>query len=348
VLSIEALPAEDGDCLWIEWTSSDGPHRILVDGGRTGTALMTKLEQVDDPHFDLLICTHIDMDHIGGLLKLFRSPPPALTVDDVWFNGRPQVLSPQPRDTLGIRQGEELTDLLQDRGQAWNAAFGGGPVATAPAGELPVRSLPELSITVLSPGPGQLAKLAVDWAAVLAESPGLPADALGKELGPLEDLVDARYSPDRSTANASSIAVLLEHADGGRVLLGADAKAEVLVGGLSRFQRSGRVRVDLCQLPHHGSKANLSPELLRLLDCRQWLISTSGRGGPRHPDRTALARILARRDKPTLWFNYRGKETEEFANPSLIRAWNFTSELPPRGMPGIAAGVRKGDVSRVM
>jgi hypothetical protein len=205
-----------------------------------------------------------------------------------------------------------------------------------------------LSITVLSPGPDQLAKLADDWEAVLTEPPGLPPDALGKELGPLEDLVDARYSPDRSTANASSIAVLLEHADGGRVLLGADAKAEVLVGALSRFQRSGRVRVDLCKLPHHGSKANLSPDLLRLLDCREWLISTSGRGGPRHPDRTALARILARRDKPTLWFNYCGKETEEFANPSLLRAWNFTSEMPPREMPGIAVGVRKGDVSRVM
>jgi beta-lactamase superfamily II metal-dependent hydrolase len=77
--------------------------------------------------------------------------------------------------------------------------------------------------------------------------------------------------------------VLLEHADGGRALLGADAKAEVLAGGLSRIQSSGRVRVDLCKLPHHGSKANLSPELLRMLDCREWLISTSDAGQPPAP-----------------------------------------------------------------
>jgi hypothetical protein len=51
---------------------------------------------------------------------------------------------------LGILQGEELTDRLLDRGQAWNAAFGDDPVVTAPVGELPVRSLPDLSITVLS------------------------------------------------------------------------------------------------------------------------------------------------------------------------------------------------------
>ena len=35
VIRIEALPAQDGDCLWLEWPDSDGVlHRMLVDGGR--------------------------------------------------------------------------------------------------------------------------------------------------------------------------------------------------------------------------------------------------------------------------------------------------------------------------
>lgn len=347
MLTIEALPAEDGDCLWIEWQASDGLHRMVVDGGRTGRALRSKLTSMDDPHLDLLVCTHIDMDHIGGLLALFRNPPPNFRVNDIWFNGRPQVLPPQPRDQLGVRQGEELSDLLMPRGPAWNAAFGGRAVATTAGGTLPAVTLADLTITVLSPGPDQLVDLAQKWKSVLDEDEQGAPDQLGREAGPLAALVQARYSPDRTVANASSIALMLEHADGGRILLGADAKAEVLLAGLIRFQPTDRVRVDLCKLPHHGSKANLSPDLLSKLDCRHWLISTSGAGRPRHPDRTTLARILARGHGPTLWFNYNGPETQEFGLPSVRLDWNHSSELPPPDRPGITIGVGKGTVQRV-
>jgi len=35
MIHIEALPADDGDCLWIEWLDEGGAtHRMLIDGGR--------------------------------------------------------------------------------------------------------------------------------------------------------------------------------------------------------------------------------------------------------------------------------------------------------------------------
>ena len=37
MFSIEMLPAQQGDALWIEYGSAAKPHRILVDGGTPPT-----------------------------------------------------------------------------------------------------------------------------------------------------------------------------------------------------------------------------------------------------------------------------------------------------------------------
>ena len=76
MFKIEMLPAGHGDCLWIEYGSKEDPFRILIDGGTTGTykRLKKRLENLseEDRKFELLIVTHIDADHIAGILKLFE------------------------------------------------------------------------------------------------------------------------------------------------------------------------------------------------------------------------------------------------------------------------------------
>ena len=53
----------------------------------------------------------------------------------------------------------------------------------------------------------------------------------------LHRLARRPFEPDDSAANASSIAFVAEHDDGGRVLLAGDATAEVLVAGLRQAGR---------------------------------------------------------------------------------------------------------------
>ena len=36
--------------------------------------------------------THIDNDHILGIIELLKSAQPALRIKDIWFNGRPQLM----------------------------------------------------------------------------------------------------------------------------------------------------------------------------------------------------------------------------------------------------------------
>ncbi len=357
MIRVEALPAEDGDCLWLEWPDAEGAtHRMLVDGGRgtprqlpPGLAARLARQPAGSRAFDLLVCTHIDVDHIGGLLALADDPPPGFRAADVWFNGRRHL------DLLGPAQGDALSGSLSRHSAPWNQAFGGSAVVIPPGGEPPVAELPGLRITLLSPTRAQLATLARSWPQVVAEAEAGPgaarpaADVLRREAADrdveLHRLAARPYTPDGSAANGSSIAFLAEDGGGGRVLLAADASAEVLAASLRKLAAAGRYRVDLCKVPHHGSRHNTSPELLSLLDCEHWLLSTSGRQHG-HPNREAMARILCRPQQATAWFNYLSPTTEEYASPALGARYGFSAEHPRVREPGIALRVSRGRVER--
>src|SRR6266545_4956913 len=114
MLTLEMLPADQGDCLWIEYTDAGQTRRILIDGGTPSTypRLKKRIEALPLPErrFELFVVTHVDSDHIGGAVKLIDDPADGLTFGDVWFNGFGHL--PKPDDQLGAKQGEELTRML--------------------------------------------------------------------------------------------------------------------------------------------------------------------------------------------------------------------------------------------
>jgi hypothetical protein len=340
VIRIEALPARDGDCLWVQWEHEARTHRMLIDGGRGDTAARRIAAlPPGDRHVDLVVCTHIDADHIEGVLHLFENAPDDLTAGDVWFNGQRHL---RPR-LSGALQGTRLEQVLGRRRWPWNRAFHGGAVSVPDTGKLPVLSLPGLTLTLLAPRRADLARLDKTWAQVLKayhEKPPLqrgPDPDAGKSLAELAGLVS---TPDTSPANGSSIAFLAEHAAGGRVLFTADAPTEPLLAGLRRLAPGGTpVPVDLCKVPHHGSHHNVSSELVAALDCGNWLLSTNG-ARHRHPDRRAIARIIAGSPDPTLWFNYHGPTTDQFKQPTA----GYRSVHPAPGRAGMTLEVSAGRV----
>lgn len=156
MFAIEMLPAFEGDCLWLEYGDADKPYRILIDGGPIATAsvLRARIEQlpVDQRRFELAIITHIDSDHIAGMLKLFGDPPDKLFIKEVWFNGY-QQLAP---GYLGPLEGEFLTVHLKKeetkRKGFWNGSMEGGAVGAPAAGDLRAYTLAGgLELTVLGP-----------------------------------------------------------------------------------------------------------------------------------------------------------------------------------------------------
>ena len=91
VFTVEMLAGGNGDALWIEYGDPDRPFRIMVDGGTepTRTTLAARFGALpeDQRHVELLIVTHIDGDHIGGILDFLEKQMVPVTFGDVWFNG---------------------------------------------------------------------------------------------------------------------------------------------------------------------------------------------------------------------------------------------------------------------
>jgi beta-lactamase superfamily II metal-dependent hydrolase len=341
VFRIDMLPANYGDCLWIEYGDPQRPHRILVDGGTPKTihALEARIRSVVEREgacrFELIVITHVDVDHIGGALKLVeRHDEIGATFDDIWFNGyrhlvQARIAAETPRDALGVRDGEKLTTLLEN-GLPWNVAFGNGPIVV-PDDELPVKTLPGgMTITLLSPTAAMLRRLEKQvWEKIVddetqrlveEEAESLAKDVLGEDEPDVEALF-APTPPDRAPANGSSIAFLAEFG-GKRLLLGADAYAEVLLESLGRL--GARLRVDAFKLPHHGSAGNVSTELLEAIDCNTFLVSTSGVSFG-HPDPEAIARAIKAGGAGTsLYFNYDSPFTSVWNQVNVKMAYDYT------------------------
>ena len=78
MFTLEALQAHDGDCLLLHYGSKQDPKLILIDGGPTGiykSVLKARLDQLRGTgtlDVRLAMVSHIDLDHIAGILDLFK------------------------------------------------------------------------------------------------------------------------------------------------------------------------------------------------------------------------------------------------------------------------------------
>jgi len=363
---IEMLPAGHGDSLLVTYGQPDTPNHLLIDGGpyyafedakfverETLANRLRGLIAAGEP-LELLVITHVDADHIEGAVKLLASRTPDLPIQDVWFNGWRHLLSQRP-SVLGPVQGEMLSALIQDQGLAWNGAFEGAAVAVTPEEPLPQVTLPGgMCLTLLSPTPAKLETLANVWAQVLRREgldPDLPDEALerlkkSKRLRPvvlaaeelnIAELAEEPFEGDDSEANGSSIAFIAEY-DGKRCLFAGDAHPSVLESSVRQLlaeQGESRLPLDAFKIPHHGSKSNLSPELLGLLACPNYLVSTDGNYFD-HPDSEAMARIVVHGgEQPVLHFNYRSEESTRWDDASLKAEFGFETVYPQQEGQGL-------------
>jgi hypothetical protein len=339
------LPAQQGDCLWIEYGPSDSPYRVLIDAGPADTyeALANKIRSIPQRprRVDLFVVTHIDNDHIGAASRLIADRKALdLEFGDIWFNGFCQLpIDTVHRQVLGPAEASAFAAAIAAEELPWNVAFDGRAVSVTPSGlPRPIPVGPGV-VTVLSPGHEQLVKLRAAWARVtereLLRDRATPRALLAGDLavGDIDALADAMSPEDDAVPNGSSIAVMVEYG-GRRALFGADAHPGVLVDGLARLSPDP-TQLDAFKLPHHGSRANVTVPLLRQVRCQNYLISTSGRQ-TRHPNPEAIARIVKYGgQRPTLSFNYRNAYSEPWhvLSVSPDSSYEFSIRLPSRSHP---------------
>lgn len=331
MFKITALPASYGDCLWIEYGAEADPCVILIDAGPSAPkALKSRLQQLAarGGHLELVVVTHVDRDHIGGILNLLDKDFYGAGVRDLWFNGFRHLPAPGLLEAFGEQQGERLTKLLLEKKIPWNVVQGNrGFLVTpelCPAFELPGGA----KLTLLSPDIGQLKRLRASWVKVCGEADlyaDMPAqpEYFGKEGleafgGPgldIAGLASEPFTEDTSEANGSSIAFTIEF-EGKQVLLGADAYPSRLLESLKQIAGNPPFPFDLVKVPHHGSENNVSKEFVESMGCRRYLFSSNG-SLYQHPAKPTVSRVIHYGSEPELIFNYRTPQSEIWDDPNL-------------------------------
>lgn len=365
MFAIEMLPAGHGDALVVEYGTKTDPHCLLVDVGtiHAWPGVRERLVKRKDSRYDVFVVTHVDEDHLGGSSALFEDPDLKHKISEIWFNGYVHCAS--GGSVLGPIHGEQLTARIANGPYKWNDCFPkrrtrgvGGPAVVPSSGDLPTFDLPGGARAVLvSPSGPKLKRMASVWKAKVEEAglvPGAGAVGANRAFKPsvkkvpqlptplprkrLERLADEKET-DGSEANGSSIAFVLEYG-GKRLLLGADAHADVLAANLRRYGGmvgEVRPRIDLFKISHHASGGCLSTDLVGAIDCRRYLISSNGDNFG-HPDDTAIARAILGSTGPTTFYcNYATPRTAPWVERGASFKATFT--LPAEGRAGLRVRV---------
>lgn len=333
MFTITALPASFGDCLWIEYGSTSTPNVILIDAGPSvPAALKVKLEALKERggFLELVVVTHVDADHIAGMLTLLEKNFYGVPVRDFWFNGFRHL----PGEAFGEKQGERLTGLILDKEMPWNVAFDNGSLMVDDENGCPEVNLPGgAKITLLSPDASQLTKLQKHWVRVCGDADLyediVPSNeyfggdqAFGAGIPDVDKLAKKVFDEDKAEANGSSIAFVIEYREK-RVLCGADAYPSRLLKSLTVLHGKGPYEFDAVKLPHHGSENNVSVELIEALACPRYIFSSNG-ARFKHPSQPAVARVVLHGQNPELIFNYKSEFNEMWDTPLLQDTYPYT------------------------
>lgn len=331
-MRFEFLPAFKGDCFLIHGGTADEPALILVDGGPGGTyedhlrprlmELREERELEDEPlTIDLIMVSHVDDDHINGILGLFREmrdraiagDPPLFKVRGLWHNSFDEIIGndtitaeaaqhgaasfaplieesdePEAFDAglilQSVAQGHELRSLALSRELDIPLNEGFDDLIRTSRGEVTTRELGGIKLTIVGPRPTELAELQKthdEWLKDQQEK--------GKPITPTSML---QSLTDESVANLSSIVVLAER-DGKKALLTGDARSDFVLKGLEEIglvAPGGTFEVDLLKMPHHGSDRNVDEDFLNRVTAPKYLFTGDGEHG--NPERETF-RMLA-------------------------------------------------------
>lgn len=320
-MSVKIKPLESfhGDSILVSFDDKGTTRNILIDGGPGNTyskppkALKREIEKIEKSgeNIDLLVITHVDDDHIGGIIRIFEYEDPNLDkIQKVWFNsgdliskffktkvdpGRENPLILRSDPDMSIKQGITLENSLKKM-NCWEREV-------IYSGRDTVRFYGS-NINILSPNKKGLRKLNKKWEKEEEGEVDLAGDYTDYKI-PISKLITRRFKEDKSVPNESSISFLFE-CQGKKILFLADAHPSVAAGSIKKLGYSSRkkLELDMVKIAHHGSRRNISPGLLKLIKCRNYLISTNGK---RYglPDKEAMARIISANKKKTcIYFNY--------------------------------------------
>lgn len=347
--------ARSGDAIALRWGNlfgrRDEQFVMVVDGGNkaSGAALVSHIrEHYGTSDVNLVLNTHPDADHASGLAVVLEE----LTVKKLWIH--------QPWNRL-----QHIHDLVQDgrithdslRARIEEALEAAHNLETM-AEEKDIRIWEPFvcgamerkgaTIHVLGPSREYYTELLPEF----DDMPALQEATANFSEGPYRYfkaaaevdetriwLDETLEEPDDGNVRAenNSSVILLIQVDGEQILLTADAGVPALTRAYGRALGLGIDLTKCClyQVPHHGSRRNISPSILDLLlgpilPVGTWAratayVSAAPKASPKHPS-PKVTNAFRRRGVQVI--GTQGKSLCYFRNAPQRYGWGPVSALP--------------------
>lgn len=285
---VHYLNVSDADAIIIRYEKDNNKYIVLIDAGNVNDS--DKIKRYIWDHWkthtiNLAICTHPDSDHKGGFFGLLNDAD--VTIEEFWLNSPDDVIQEEeykrlhpgrnrlshcrecynhPSDTNATN----LVDLAISKCSTVYKAYYGKKHSNIP-------------IIVVGPSKAFYHPLAIeilennrrmrDVDNSVYEDTGYFTSAQAKSS--IDNEAD-----DCSPTNAGSIILLFEPVMNNKFLLLGDANRAAIKDAISNNADLSGCKI---KVPHHGSKHNLTSELIDKLAPKCAIIST--KGSQKHPSR---------------------------------------------------------------
>ena len=315
-LTLRAIQAKHGDSLLL---FAEGAT-ILIDGGPSGVyrqnlrdqLLTLERDGINPPKIDLMMVSHIDADHIDGILDLTfelreakqERREPIVNIKRVWHNSFSDLIatavgeseqqvtasaasvaslfgqindknfSPHESKMVleSVGQGRQLRYDLETLKIKLNRHFDDKIVLQ---GNARPWECGDLRLSVIGPTQKEVDKLRKLWKKKLK-------DLLEKESAAS---TASALKFDYSVPNLASIVAIAEVEDKS-ILLTGDARGDMILRWLEKAGRLApqeTLHFDVIKLPHHGSDRNVTPEFFERITADHYVICGDGNHGNPEP-----------------------------------------------------------------
>jgi beta-lactamase superfamily II metal-dependent hydrolase len=307
-MKLHVVQAEYGDCLVLESEASKNSTTVLIDGGPYQTFekhLKPTLQCLPiNGKLDLVVLSHIDNDHIIGLVDLLeevrdqreQGTKELVKISKLWHNSFNDLFQiDEDANTFlknsfltlnfkskgeqkktesfitsiimkGFQQATDLTSLAKSIKIPINPEFDKLVlVENAPK----IIKFKDITFRILGPTKKNLDRLREEWKEWLNKKKKLNQNL---EFDLLQIL-------DKSIPNLSSIMLLVE-SKSKKILFTGDGSGDDIIEALSRnamLDKQGKFHVEVLKVPHHGSDRNVSREFFNTVNADYYVISANGR-----------------------------------------------------------------------
>jgi beta-lactamase superfamily II metal-dependent hydrolase len=345
-IKVDFLKVLNGDAIHISYNYNQKDINIVIDSGTDKAyeeeeqtppydildgefkKLINKLKKKKET-IDLLILTHVDDDHIGGVLKWMESSDfDSRMIKRVWFNSGQLVseyINSKKKDNTfelkldifeslktSISDGVSFEDKI-DKSGIWDRKL-------IKADDIHDEKEIGAKFLILSPYKNNLKKLLKEWS--IKEPDSLKTSSKLDYKDTIKELLekDADEDYDNTPHNVSSIAFILE-IQGKKFLFLADSSHVIIAKSLKRLKIK-YLDVDLVKISHHGSKYNTSNHLLKKINCNKYVISTNQYGS--RPYKVTIARIINNNPNCEIYLNYKEELEKKIFMPQDYEDFDFS------------------------